>query len=195
MKKKILALWLCLSLIFALAACSRPESQTQQPAQTEALGQDPEKAARYIADAGYTEKNADGFYANASGAVCAFTLTCNAAKEAHVGYAELVKTQLEQFGIQVHLETLDADSYNAKTSNKFSENNITMEAAIYGFTASGMSMKNGLASIYVDGTHTPLLALYWDSQLLAHSAAYENFTVDAVFGLNNANTRFTITEK
>ena len=43
--------------------------------------------------------------------------------------------------------------------------------------------------------HTPLIALYWDSQLLAHSAAYENFTVDAVFGLNNANTRFTITEK
>ena len=155
---------------------------------------------------------------NADGEVCAFTLTCNAGKEAHVGYAELVKTQLEQFGIQVVLETLDADSYNAKTSNKFSENNITMEAAIYGFTAAGMGMKNGLASIYVDGTHpvqggcqvfdeefqailsamgeaktveeytaaagslqdwyaahTPLIALYWDSQILVHNAAYENF--------------------
>ncbi len=166
---------------------------------------------------------------NADGATCTFTLTCNAGKEAHVGYAELVKTQLEQFGIQVVLETLDADSYNAKTSNKFSENNVTMEAAIYGFTAAGMGMKNGLASIYVDGTHpvqggcqvfdeefqailstmgeaktveeytaaagslqdwyaahTPLIALYWDSQILVHSAAYENFTVDAVFGLNNA---------
>ena len=205
---------------------------------TEALGQDLAKAEQYMADAGYTEKNADGFYVNADGAVCAFTLTCNAGKEAHVGYAELVKTQLEQFGIQVVLETLDADSYNAKTSNKFSENNITMEAAIYGFTAAGMGMKNGLASIYVDGTHpvqggcqvfdeefqailsamgeaktveeytaaagslqdwyaahTPLIALYWDSQILVHSAAYENFTVDAVFGLNNANTWFSITAK
>ena len=175
---------------------------------------------------------------NADGEVCAFTLTCNAGKEAHVGYAELVKTQLEQFGIQVVLETLDADSYNAKTSNKFSENNITMEAAIYGFTAAGMGMKNGLASIYVDGTHPvqggcqvfdeefqailstmgeaktveeytaaagslqdwyaahiPLIALYWDSQILVHNAAYENFTVDAVFGLNNANTWFSITAK
>ena len=175
---------------------------------------------------------------NADGETCAFTLTCNAGKEAHVGYAELVKTQLEQFGIQVVLETLDADSYNAKTSNKFSENNITMEAAIYGFTAAGMGMKNGLASIYVDGTHPvqggcqvfdeefqsilaamgeaktveeytaaagdlqdwyaahiPLIALYWDSQILVHSAAYENFTVDAVFGLNNANTWFSITAK
>ena len=205
---------------------------------TEALVQDLDKAAQHMADAGYTEKNADGFYVNASGEVCAFTLTCNAGKEAHVGYAELVKTQLEQFGIQVNLEALDSDSYNAKTSNKFSENNITMEAAIYGYTAAGMGMKNGLATIYVDGTHpvqggcqvydeefqsilaemgaaktveeytsaagtmqdwyaahTPLLALYWDSQILAHNAAYENFTVDAVFGLNNANTWFSITAK
>ena len=33
MMKKLLAILLCLSLIFALAACSKPESQTQQPAE------------------------------------------------------------------------------------------------------------------------------------------------------------------
>ena len=33
--KKLLALLLCLSLVFALAACSTPESQTQQPTQAE----------------------------------------------------------------------------------------------------------------------------------------------------------------
>ena len=43
--------------------------------------------------------------------------------------------------------------------------------------------------------HIPLIALYWDSQILVHNAAYENFTVDAVFGLNNANTWFSITAK
>ena len=227
--------------VFGSAYASNPNRGFVPPVtvgykETEALGQDLTKAAQYMADAGYAEKNADGFYVNDAGEVCVFTLTCNAGKEAHVGYAELVKTQLEQFGIQVVLETLDADSYNAKTSNKFSENNITMEAAIYGFTAAGMGMKNGLASIYVDGTHpvqggcqvfdgefqsllaamgeaktveayteaagalqdwyaahVPLIALYWDSQILIHSAAYENFTEDAVFGLNNANTWFTIT--
>ena len=229
--------------VFGSAYASNPNRGFVPPVtvgykETEALGQDLTKAAQCMADAGYTEKNADGFYVNADGETCAFTLTCNAGKEAHVGYAELVKTQLEQFGIQVVLETLDADSYNAKTSNKFSENNITMEAAIYGYTAAGMGMKNGLASIYVDGTHPvqggcqvfdeefqailsamgeaktveeytaaagdlqdwyaahiPLIALYWDSQILVHSAAYENFTVDAVFGLNNANTWFSITAK
>lgn len=205
---------------------------------TEKLTTDTAKAEEYMKAAGYAEKNADGFYVNADGQVAAFTLTVNAAKETHVGYAELIKTQLEQFGIQVNLDAVDKDSYNAKTSNKFSEDNITMEAAIYGYTAAGMGMGNGLGSIYVDGNHavqggcqvfdeafsailsemnaaktieeyyagaaklqdyyaahTPLIALYWDNMMLAYSAALDNVTVDAVFGLNNVNNWFSITKK
>ena len=205
---------------------------------TEKLTTDTAKAEEYMKAAGYAEKNADGFYVNADGQVAAFTLTVNAAKETHVGYAELIRTQLEQFGIQVNLDAVDKDSYNAKTSNKFSENNITMEAAIYGYTAAGMGMSNGLGSIYVDGNHavqggcqvfdeafsailsemkaaktieeyyagaaklqdyyaahTPLIALYWDNMMLAYSAALDNVTVDAVFGLNNVNNWFSITKK
>ena len=120
---------------------------------TEKLTTDTAKADEYMKAAGYTEKNADGFYVNADGAAAAFTLTVNAAKETHVGYAEMIKTQLEAFGIQVNLDAVDKEAYNAKTSNKFSENNITMEAAIYGYTAAGMGMGNGLGSIYVDGNH------------------------------------------
>lgn len=120
---------------------------------TEKLTTDTAKADEYMKAAGYTEKNADGFYVNADGAAAAFTLTVNAAKETHVGYAEMIKTQLEAFGIQVNLDAVDKDAYNAKTSNKFSENNITMEATIYGYTAAGMGMGNGLGSIYVDGNH------------------------------------------
>lgn len=120
---------------------------------TEKLTTDTAKADEYMKAAGYTEKNADGFYVNADGAAAAFTLTVNAAKETHVGYAEMIKTQLEAFGIQVNLDAVDKDAYNAKTSNKFSENNITMEAAIYGYTAADMGMGNGLGSIYVDGNH------------------------------------------
>lgn len=58
-----------------------------------------------------------------------------------------------------------------------------------GYTAAAGSLQDWYAA------HTPLIALYWDSQILVHSAAYENFTVDAVFGLNNANTWFSITAK
>ena len=122
-------------------------------AETEKMTTDAEKAAEYMAAAGFEKKDADGFYVNAEGEEAAFSLTVNAGKTTHIGYAELVKNQLEAFGIRTELDTIDSDAYNAKTSNKFSENNITMEAAIYGYTVAGMGMMNGLGSIYVDGNH------------------------------------------
>ena len=121
--------------------------------QTEQLRTDLDKARAHLAAAGYTTKNGDGFYVDADGSVLGFALTVNAGKANHMGCAELIKTTLEAFGIQVTLDAVDGAAYNAKTSNKFSENNITMEAAIYGYTAAGMGMMNGLGSIYVDGTH------------------------------------------
>ena len=205
---------------------------------TEPLVYDAAKAEEFMAAAGYTSKNDDGFFVNGEGRTAAFTLTYNAGKETHAGYAELIKTQLEAFGIQVVLDGVDKDSYNAKTSNKFSGNHITMEAAIYGYTAAGMGMGSGLGTIYADGAHAvqggcqvfddeftaalekmenaktmeayyagaadmqtyyadhvPMLALYWDSMTYAHSAGLENVTVDCVFGLNNINNWFTVTEK
>lgn len=204
---------------------------------TAPLETDLEKARAIMENAGYT-KSSNGIYTDRNGSAVGFTLTVNASKTAHVGYAELVKTNLEAFGIPVTLETLDSTSYNAKTSNKFSENNITMEAAIFGYTAAGMGMMNGLATIYIDGTHAvqggaqvydaqfqtirdqmaaahtieayleaagqmqafyaeklPVIALYWDNMMFAHSSKYENLVVDAVFGLNNIRTWFSITKK
>ena len=195
------------------------------------------KAREYLKKAGYETKNADGYYVNADGEALAFALTVNSSKATHMGYAELIKTNLEAFGIQVTLDAVDGTTYNAKTSNKFSENNITHDAAIFGYTGAGMGMMNGLATIYVDGTHAvqggcqvydtefqtirdkmaaaktieeyyaaagemqdfyaehaPLIALYWDNMMLAHSSAYNGFVVDAVFGLNNVNTWFAITK-
>lgn len=120
--------------------------------ETPKLMTDPARAEAYMKAAGYT-RSSDGVFVNANGEKAAFTLTYRADKNNQVSCAELIKTQLEAFGILVTLEALDGDSYNAKTSNKFSENNITMEAALYGYTAAGMGMGNGLATIYVDGRH------------------------------------------
>ena len=120
-------------------------------ADTSELTQDLAFAESCMKAAGYT-KNAKGFYEK-DGSEASFTLSCNAEKETHAGCAELIKTQLESFGIHVELDSLDKDSYNAKTSNKFSGNNVAMEAAIYGFTAAGMGMGSGLGTIYVDGSH------------------------------------------
>ncbi|MBQ9459568.1 MAG: ABC transporter substrate-binding protein [Oscillospiraceae bacterium] len=120
--------------------------------QTAKLSTDAAKAAEYMAVAGYG-KNADGKFVDAQGAPFAFTLIFRSDRPNQVSCAELIKTAIDAFGGEVTLEGLDSDSYNAKTSNKFSENNITMEAALYGYTSAGMGMGSGLGTIYVDGRH------------------------------------------
>ncbi len=110
------------------------------------------EAEQYMNAAGYT-RGADGRFADAEGKVFGFTLTYRSDRNNQVSCAELIKTAIEAFGGEVTLDGLDSASYNAKTSNKFSENNITMEAALFGYTSAGMGMGNGLATIYVDGTH------------------------------------------
>ncbi len=119
---------------------------------TEKLETSEEKAAQYMTAAGYTKGET---WWEKDGQIAEFTLTVNASKDAHVSYSEFVKTQLENFGIKVNLDTVNAATYNTKTSNKFATENgngtITMEAAIMGYTAYGM--KN-FGDMYIDGTHT-----------------------------------------
>ena len=119
---------------------------------TEKLKTDTAAAEQYMNAAGFT-RNAEGKFADAEGKVFGFTLTYRSDRNNQVACAELIKTAVEAFGGEVTLDGLDSASYNAKTSNKFSENNITMEAALFGYTSAGMGMGNGLATIYVDGTH------------------------------------------
>ena len=121
-------------------------------APTEKLSTDLAAAEGYMQAAGYS-RNAEGKYVSADGAPFSFTLTYRSDRANQAACAELIKTAVDAFGGNVTLEGLDSDSYNAKTSNKFSENNITMEAALYGYTSAGMGMGNGLATIYVDGRH------------------------------------------
>lgn len=121
--------------------------------ETEVLSTDLIKAAEYMKAAGYAK---NGNYYEKDGAVAEFTLTVNGTKAAHVGYAEFVKTQLEIFGIKVNLDALDGTHYNERTSHKFAKEGehaygtITMEAAIMGYTAFGMS---NLGGMYINGTH------------------------------------------
>ena len=120
--------------------------------ETAKLATDLEAAEGFMTAAGYSRDDS-GRFVNADGEPLSFALTYRSDRNNQASCAELIKNQLDGFGIQVELDGLDSDSYNAKTSNKFSENNITMEAALYGYTAAGMGMGNGLATIYVDGRH------------------------------------------
>ncbi len=121
--------------------------------ETERLSTDLEKATSFMADAGY-QKDSSGRFVDKDGKPFSFSVTYRLDRPAQVAGAELLKTQLEAFGITVELEGLDSASYNAKTSNKFSDNNVSFQAALFGYTSAGMGMMNGLGTIYVDKYHS-----------------------------------------
>lgn len=121
--------------------------------ETEKLTTNLEKANQYMLASNYQKVNK--FYEK-DGKVASFSLTVNSSKTTHIGYAEFVKTQLENFGIKVDLDIVDKTHYNEKTSHKFANEGshlykeITMEAAIFGYTAYGMS---NLGGMYINGNH------------------------------------------
>lgn len=121
--------------------------------ETEHLVTDYSIADEYMKKAGYIKE--DTTYKKQGVEAC-LNLTINSKKETHISYGEFVKTQLEKFGIKVNLDTVDSTLFNEKTSHKFATegpdgfNEITMEAAIMGFTAYGM--KN-LGGMYINGNN------------------------------------------
>ena len=119
---------------------------------TESLSQNLSKFEEEMKLAKYT-KNGEGKYLSEDGKILSFSLLVNSSKTTQVEAAEIVKTQLEAVGIEVDLQVVDSTAYNAKISNKYSENRVNYEAAIMSFTNAGMSMGAGLGSIYVDKWH------------------------------------------
>lgn len=123
--------------------------------QTEKLKKDYATAAEYLKKSGYVKANGGKYYKK-DGAELEFALTVRSSNATHLRYAELVKNNLEDFGIKVNLDAVDSNTFNVKTSNKFSSDNgvgVSHQAAINGFTEAGMGMKDGFASIYVDKSH------------------------------------------
>ena len=119
--------------------------------ETPKLTRDLAKADELMKIAGY--EKVDGYYTKDNKAL-ELTLTYRLDKSIQYSGAELIKNQLEAFGIKINLDGLDSASYNAKTSNKFSDNNISFEIALFGYTANGMGMGAGLGTIYADKSHS-----------------------------------------
>ncbi len=113
---------------------------------TEQLETNLTKAEELMNKSGY---NKVGSFYQKNGTDLSFTLTVRSDKQNHKDYSEVVKTQLEDFGIKVNLEIIDSAMYNAKTSHKFAgAEGITMQACIMGYTAAGMA---DLGSKYING--------------------------------------------
>jgi len=122
---------------------------------TEKLQKNWETAARCLSQSGYVKPQGARYYSK-NGVNLAFSLTVRSSNALHLRYAELVKNQLEAFGIAVSLDAVDSNAFNVKTSNKFAPDghkSLAHQAAINGFTEAGMGMGNGLGAIYVDKKH------------------------------------------
>ena len=126
-------------------------SSTVGYVETPKLTRDLAKADELMKMAGY--EKVDGYYTK-DDKILELTLTYRLDKSIQYSGAELIKNQLEAFGIKINLDGLDSASYNVKTSNKFSDNNISFELALFGYTANGMGMGAGLGTIYVDKNHS-----------------------------------------
>lgn len=123
-------------------------------AESKELKRDLSLAEEYLKKAGYDKSDIVDGYHTKDGKRLSFVLTVNGGKEIHARYAELVKENLKDVGIEVVIETLDGNTYNAKTANKYSNGNPTHQSAIMGYTSAGMAMMSGLGTIYIDGNHT-----------------------------------------
>lgn len=123
--------------------------------ETETASKNFEKAAELLRSSGYVKADGEKYFKK-DGKTLEFTLTYRSSTATHVRYAELVKINLEEFGIIVNLDPADSATFNLKTSNKYAgEGNVAVshQAAINGFTAAGMGMGDGLGSIYVNKNH------------------------------------------
>ena len=121
--------------------------------ETTALETNLSKATELLNKSGYTKKDGDKYFKKDNKNL-EFTLTTKIdANNLHPRYGDAVKTSLEKIGIKVNLESLDTTKYNEKASNKFSHNNVTHEAAIFGYTPFGLNSGAGFGAIYMDANH------------------------------------------
>lgn len=207
-------------------------SVVQGYVETQTLTRDIAAAEKYLAAAGYTDAdiNSEGYHTK-NGETLGFRLTYQSAKAEQQRYAELIRSNLKEIGIKVELDGCETAVFKEKTMANGTGNVPTHQACITAFTAAGMDMMGGIASIYVYGNHpmqggaqvfdpvfeeiyydlqtaatldeyadaaarcqryyaenAPVVALFMDSVVHAHSSHLSGLKADANFGLLNVMT-------
>lgn len=115
---------------------------------TPVLVRDLDQAKRYLADAGCTDTDGDGF-AEYKGEKLSLPVMLRDDKPAHARYGEMLKNNLAQAGIDVILDVKEAAAFRELT-----EQQRAQSAVITGLTAFGMAKNQGLASLYLWGDNS-----------------------------------------
>lgn len=115
---------------------------------TPVLVRDLDRAKRYLADAGCTDTDGDGFVEYKGGKL-SLPIMLRDDKPAHARYAEMLKNNLAQAGIDVTLDVKEVAAFRELT-----EQQRAQSAVITGLTSFGMAKNQGLASLYLWGDNS-----------------------------------------
>lgn len=115
--------------------------------ETPVLERDVDEARRLLAQAGCTDLDGDGVL-EYNGARLSIPVMLRGDKPAHQRYAELVKNNLAEVGIEITLDVREVADFRELT-----EKERAQSAVITGLTPYGMSMQQGLSSLYLWGEY------------------------------------------
>ncbi len=129
--------------------------------ETPQLSRDLDKARELLAQAGCTDSDSDGFV-EYNGEKVTLEVLLRSDKPEHARYAELLKNNLAEIGIDVVLNVQEVAAFRELT-----EQQKAHTAVITGLTAYGMSMKQGMASLYMAGKNSMGYGEIYDDAYLA----------------------------
>jgi peptide/nickel transport system substrate-binding protein len=117
-------------------------------ADTPVLKRDLDRAREYLAAAGCTDSDGDG-YVEYNAERLSIPVMLRDDKPAHARYAELLRNNLAEVGIEITLDVREVASFRELT-----EQQRAQTAVITGLTAFGMAKNQGLAALYLWGENS-----------------------------------------
>lgn len=79
----------------------------------------PAKAKQILAQAGYTDRNGDGFIEDAEGKTVEFNLNTNAGNDERVEIAGIIRTDLERIGMKVNFQQMEFNTLVRQINTSF----------------------------------------------------------------------------
>lgn len=115
---------------------------------TPVLSRDLTKASALLAEAGAVDSDGDGML-ELDGEKLILPIMLRSDKSVHARYAEMLKNNLAEVGIDVTLDVREVASFRELTEQKRAHT-----AVITGLTAFGMAKNQGMASLYIWGENS-----------------------------------------
>ncbi|MDD3927990.1 MAG: ABC transporter substrate-binding protein, partial [bacterium] len=127
---------------------------------------DPAKAKALLRQAGYKDRNGDGYIEDGSGRTVAFTIITNVENKERVDQGNIIKDDLERLGMKI---TLAPITFNSLVT-KLDKDNADWEACILGFTGgaephSGNNVWRSSGQLHIWNPVQTVPATAWEARI------------------------------